>query len=102
MYATAVVAAANFSCAAAGDFGCAVLSMPGQQAAGVPAWVENFGKTTTDHEVGHIGFDAARRARFGVYAPIRADNSAGPGGPTGPLDTPFRTPCTLSSFTKTQ
>lgn len=40
MYATAIVAADNFSCAASGEFGCAVLSMPGKQAAGVPVWKE--------------------------------------------------------------
>ena len=37
---------------------------------GIPPWVENFGKTTTDHEISHIGFDAAYRARYCVYAPI--------------------------------
>ena len=31
---------------------------------------------------------------------IRADNSGGPGGPAGPLCTPFRTPGTLSRLTK--
>jgi hypothetical protein len=71
MHATAIVAnAANFSCAAAGAFGCAVLSLPGQQQAGIPPWVENFGKTTTDHDISHISFDANYRARYCVYAPI--------------------------------
>eukprot|EP01052_Picozoa_sp_SAG31_P061319 SAG31_NODE_20410_length_575_cov_1.168067_1_plen_191_part_11 len=66
MYATAIVAAANFSCAASGEFRCAVLSMPAKQAQGVPPWKENFGKTTTDHEISHIGFDGSYKTRFGV------------------------------------
>ena len=34
---------------------------------------------------------------------VRADNSKGPGGPTGPLDTPFQTPRgILSGLTKTR
>ena len=63
MYATAIVAAANFSCAVSGEFGCAVLSLPGRQQAGIDPWVENFGKTTTDHEISHISLDANYRAR---------------------------------------
>ncbi len=62
MYATAVVATQNFSCvdetgAASfiGAFGCAVLSLPARQQPGVPPWEENFGKTTTDHDISHIG-----------------------------------------------
>ena len=77
MYSTAVVAAQNFSCVDESGavtflsaFGCAVLSLPAHQQAGVPPWVENFGKTTTDHDISHIGFDANYLARFGVYAPI--------------------------------
>ena len=31
-----------------------------------------------------------------TYVTLGADNSRGPGGPTGPLGTPFRTPATLS------
>lgn len=77
MYSTAVVAAQNFSCvdeageaSILGAFGCAVLSLPARQQPGVPPWKENFGKTTTDHDISHIGFDANHKARFGVYAPI--------------------------------
>jgi hypothetical protein len=71
MYATAIVAnATNFSCVAAGTFGCSVLSLPGRQQEGIDPWVENFGKTTTDHEISHISFDANYRARYCVYAPM--------------------------------
>ena len=44
----------------------------------------------------------ATGALFGLLpALIRAANPRGPGGPTGPLRTPFRTPSTLSGPTKT-
>ena len=37
-----------------------------------------------------------------VRPPARAANSGAPGGPTGPLCTPFQTPGTLSGLTQTR
>ena len=45
--------------------------------------------------------DLARRRHHQAVVLTKADNSRGPGGPTGPLGTPFRTPDTLFVLTKT-
>ena len=72
MYSTFISAAGNFTCGTTflGQFECAVLHLPGEQTDLYPPWVENFGKTTTDHEISHINLQAANRAKHGLYAPL--------------------------------
>lgn len=72
MYNTIISAAANFSCGATvlQQYECAVLHLPGEQTALYPPWRENFGKTTTDHEISHIGLAVGTRAKYGLYAPL--------------------------------
>ena len=60
-------------------------------APGAGAWALHGGRLGKVVSVNHYGQVA-----------IRAANSGGPGVPTGPLGTPFRTPGALSGLTKTR
>jgi hypothetical protein len=72
MYTTVVSASANFSCGATflSQFECAVLHLPGEQTPLNPPWTENYGKTTSDHEISHIQLYAANIVKYGIYAPL--------------------------------
>ena len=72
MYNTILSTAANFTCgtAALQQYECAVLHLPGEQTDLYPPWRENYGKTTTDHEISHIGLAVGMRAKYGLYAPL--------------------------------
>jgi hypothetical protein len=61
-----------------------------------PACPVRFSNCSFDHTALRPG-----PLHFPAWASSRADNSEGPGGPTGPLRTPFQTPGTLSGLTKT-
>eukprot|EP01045_Picozoa_sp_COSAG04_P033683 COSAG04_NODE_7068_length_1197_cov_2.003643_1_plen_283_part_01 len=72
MYTAVLSAAGNFSCGGTflSRYECAILHLPGEQTDLYPPWRENYGKTTTDHEVSHIALAAMGRAKFGIYAPL--------------------------------